>query len=146
MTAIAWDGKTLAADRRITSNYSIGTPVTKIFRSGNDELIACYGPLALSLAIKDWYLNDLLPENFPAFDAEYSPGILVIRKGRTNLEYLRFPYPIHYKFKDHLSGGGAHESVMALLRAGLPSESAVYYASQVNAFCGDGIDALTFED
>lgn len=65
MTVIAWDGHSLAADRRSLDHRGRVLTLTKIFRAPGGELMAGTGESAVFHELKDWYLQGAKPEAFP---------------------------------------------------------------------------------
>ena len=64
MSVIAWDGNTLAADKRASSGTLIGT-TTKIFRIDQATLCGYTGDAAFGEQMVAWYKAGAHPEAFP---------------------------------------------------------------------------------
>ena len=65
MTIIAWDGRTLAADKQSESSGKIST-VTKIIRLSTGEVLAWTGDHDSGLLMAKWYANGADIEKWPA--------------------------------------------------------------------------------
>lgn len=142
MTVIAWDGRTLAADKQATCSGLIRT-VTKIHRFG-DLLVAGSGDLDRAEASFLWVKNGRDPDAFPrpASDTDYV-DLLVIEGGRT-LKYERTPQPL--VFEDaHFAMGSGRDYAIAAMHLGLSARDAVLLASKFDSGCGNGIDTLELE-
>lgn len=81
MTVIAWDGKTLAADKRAVASGLIGT-TTKIRRIG-DLLVGIAGNFSAGMEMLEWVAQGRQREACPAVqrDEDRSCGCLVIEGG-----------------------------------------------------------------
>jgi 20S proteasome alpha/beta subunit len=144
LSVIAWDGKTLAADKRA----SFGTTIcvtTKIFRSG-DALIAYAGDASFGNEMRAWFDRGAHPEDFPASnrDKDDWAGLLVIRKGQPIARYERTPYPVLFEDK-RFSIGSGREFALAAMHLGKTAAEAVEVAIELDSGCGNGIDTLTLE-
>ena len=145
MSVIAWDGKTLAADKRASFGTTIHT-TTKIFHSG-DALVAYAGDASFGEEMRAWYGRGAKPEDFPVSnrDKEDWAGLLVIRRGRPIARYERTPYPV--LFEDTLFAiGSGREFALAAMHLGKTAREAVEVAIALDSGCGNGIDTRTFEE
>ena len=142
MTVIAWDGKTLAADRLSTNGGLRGT-VTKIFRAG-DCLVGGSGEFAFVLAMVDWVKKGRDPATFPADQRNkdnWQP-ILVIEKDGTHSLYDQTPFPVRHE-QPYIALGSGRDFAMAAMYLRKSAVEACEVAIALNAGCGNGIDTLT---
>lgn len=144
MTVIAWDGKTLAADKRANYGDMICT-VTKIFRVG-DLLVGGAGDVSFVLAMVDWIRKGRVPLDFP--NAQISKDdwqpVLVIEADGTPSLYERTPFPARYE-QSNIAIGSGREFARAAMHLGKTAVEAVQCACDLNSGCGNGIDVLTLE-
>lgn len=56
MTTVAWDGKVLAADRRLSFGSIQGAEVTKIVKNKKGELCGAAGTMTLADGFRRWFL------------------------------------------------------------------------------------------
>lgn len=140
MTTIAWDGKTLAADRMCTDGNQKFS-VTKITKHG-DELIGYSGGLSRCKEILEWYTGERKPTDFPkGADDDYSE-LFVVRDGKVFLYGDKNPIePEESKFA--VGSGAAY--ALAAMHCGLDAEGAIEVASKFDPGTGLGVDALTWE-
>ena len=144
MTVIAWDGTTLAADRRACMGSLVAT-TTKIFRvrgclvgySGD----ACFGEEVLA-----WFRAGEDPATFPACqrDKDDYAVLLVIRPNGKVQRYERTPHPVSFDSRCHATGSG-RDFAMAAMHLGLSAAEAVEVASKLACDCGDGFDTLRLD-
>lgn len=141
MTCVAWDGKTLAADKRATSNGLIST-VTKIYRVG-DLLVGGSGEPAFIGAMLEWIRAGRAPANFPASqrDKDDWQPILVIERGVSPALYERTPHPIRFE-QGHVAIGSGRDYARAAMHLGCTARAAVEVAIALDCGCGNGIDTL----
>lgn len=142
MTCIAWDGKTLAADKRATYGGMICT-VTKIFRVYG-LLVGGSGELPFILAMVEWVRNGRKAEDFPASqrDKDDWQAVLVIEADGTPLLYERTLFPVRYE-QQHIAIGSGREYARAAMYCGKSAREAVEVACALDSGCGNGIDVLT---
>lgn len=145
MTVIAWDGKTLAADRRAGVSGTIRT-TTKIMRHPRKrELLGIAGSLVDGLEVRHWYLTSADPEKFPATCRQadnFARLIVVSSEGVFCFEGS--PIPIKFEGR-HAAFGSGSDFAMAAMHMGRTAEQAVEVACALSYECGDGIDLLEFE-
>lgn len=150
MTCIAWDGKTLAADRRCCYGTTIAE-TTKIHRVG-DVLVGGSGDLSFVLAVIEWVRNGRKPDAYPDSQKhkdDWQP-VLVIEADGTSSLYERTPYPIRYenvKVDGPASGtgiaiGSGRDYARAAMYLGLTAKEAVEVACALDSSCGNGVDTL----
>lgn len=147
MTIIAWDGKTLAADKRAT--YSgLARTVTKISRTHKGELVAFSGDFDMGVALVQWYVGDGYAERYP--NNKDNNGIMktqmmVIRLDGTICIYEREPVPMTFTDPQTAMGSG-RDYAMAAMHLGCTAVQAVQVACDLDIFCGNGIDTLQLND
>ena len=141
MTVIAWDGKTLAADRQSSYGGMI-CAVTKIHRVG-DLLVGGSGDLAFVLEMIEWVRGGRVISEFPAAQRTKDDwqSILVVERDGTTSIYERTAFPIRYEEKAVVIGSG-REFARAALHLGFDSVKAVETAIALSDGCGVGIDTL----
>jgi hypothetical protein len=144
VSVIAWDGHTLAADKRASLGTLIRT-TTKIFRHA-DALLAYAGDAVFGEEMRAWFMRGAKPEDFPASnrDKDDWAGLLVIRKGEI-LRYERTPYPLQFEDKQFAIGCG-RDFALAAMHLGKTAREAVEVAIALDSGCGNGIDTLTLEE
>lgn len=142
MTCIAWDGKTLAADKRADIGGAHNT-TTKIYRVG-EALVGFSGDAAIGRAMLDWYRAGADPLKFPDCqkDRDKCCSFLVIKNGRVSkYEHTAFPFDIE---NEQTAMGSGRDYARAAMYLGKTATEAVAVASLFDPGCGNGIDTLTF--
>lgn len=141
MSVIAWDGKTLAADKRASVGTLICT-TTKIFRIG-EALVAYAGSASFGEEMVAWFTAGAKPEQFPAgqrSDDDWS-GLLVIRRDRPIEKYERTPHAVRFEDNQFAIGCG-RDFALAAMHLGKTAREAVEVAIHFDSGCGNGIDTL----
>ncbi len=142
MTVIAWDGKTLCADKRATS-ADMPVTVTKIFRL-EQGLVGFDGDLTSGMALLNWFKKGCIPNEFiydaQKDDTKWCYAVLIT----PDKEIKRFGYhPYPYIVEDgFFAVGSGRDYAMAALHCGKTSREAVEIACRYNVGCGNGIDEL----
>jgi hypothetical protein len=144
MTVIAWDGHTLAADRRSTSGQTVQA-VTKIHRYGK-ELLAVCGNFSVGQEMLAWYRGGALPDQFPASNRSLDQGaaLIVIQPNGDVQKFESGPYPFRIE-GGFAAFGCADQAALAVMALGFSAKRAVEIACMFNNGCGDGIDTLELE-
>lgn len=140
MTVIAWDGRTLAADKRATSGGGIARTVTKIQRHG-DALLALTGNWDKAVEVREWWKAGAEPAAFPAEGRKDEATLIVIQPGRI-VTYCSGPYPMEIEAKAVAFGSG-RDYAEAAMYLGQSAVCGVEIACHFQTDCGNGIDALT---
>lgn len=144
MTCIAWDGTTLAADKRATIG-SLYRTTTKIHRVGS-MLVGYSGAGAQVREMLAWARGGFKKSAFPEIqrDSENSIALLVIRPKGLVLVYEHTPHPIEYEDKQFAIGSG-RDFALAAMYLGKSAKDAVFIAAEFDPGCGGGVDTLCFE-
>jgi ATP-dependent protease HslVU (ClpYQ) peptidase subunit len=142
MTVIAWDGHTLAADKR--AGTDMPRTVTKIYLARNGSLVGFTGFAHGDMEMLAWFNNGAKPDDFPQIhrDEAKSSHMLEITPEGQIRTYANGPYPATLEDKFHAMGSG-RDFAMAAMHLGQTAEQAVAVAIALSAGCGNGIDTLT---
>jgi hypothetical protein len=142
MTVIAWDGKTLAADRMVVMGGSKRS-ATKIHKIGED-LFGTSGCMPIGVARIDWVRSGMNPDTFPrsSGDDEWGQMLRITPDGRVMLYNLN-GIPMEFDKKPFAIGCGA-DFALAVMHLGCVAAHAVQVACDLNSECGMGIDTLEF--
>jgi ATP-dependent protease HslVU (ClpYQ) peptidase subunit len=144
MTTIAWDGKTLAADKRLDLNGLV-VSTTKIARH-NNILIGAAGYIASTQALINWIIKGANENDFPksqSDDQRWCSNIVVIDNKIFAYEMTPYPFEIHDKF--YAIGSGRDYAISAM-HFGKSAIEAVQFASIFNLGTGSEVDSLTLQD
>lgn len=142
MTCIAWDGKTLAADKLAGDQWTKFGITTKIHRVGG-HLVGLAGIASLNREMLSWFAAGAKPEDFPArqkVEADCS-SMLVVNPDGSHTIYQAGPFPMLYESRYAAIGSGK-EAAAAVMELGFGAKKAVEIASRVCAGCGNGMDVL----
>lgn len=145
MSVIAWDGVTLAADKRATFGGNLILTTTKIKRVG-DWLVGYAGGADFGEQMVAWFRDGADPDKFPASqrDKDDWAGMLVVGHGAPIRRYERTPYPIFFEDRCIAIGSG-RDFAMAAMHLGCDARRAVEVACALDSGCGNGVDTLTME-
>lgn len=138
MTCIAWDGKTLAADKAST-NAGFRSTVTKIYRVG-DSIVALVGTESALMAGLAWLRGARNPHEYPECMKTTDSAMWEIRRG----DFLRYeggPYPARVE-SPYLATGSGRDYALAAMYLGHDARRAVEVACALDNACGNGIDTL----
>lgn len=144
MTCIAWDGRTLCADRRACNGGIINT-VTKIHRVGA-VLCGGSGELSFVSVMLEWVRGGRDIEKFPKSQMDkddWQPFLVVEADGTTSI-YERTPHPNRYE-QSHVAIGSGRDLARAAMHLGKSSREAVEVAIALDSGCGNGIDELRLQ-
>lgn len=139
MTVIAFDGKTLAADKLATMGGGIGRAVTKIARHG-DALLAITGSWDVGAEMREWWRAGADPVAFPVKAREDLATLIVFHAGRI-LVYASGPFPMEMVAQQCAFGSG-RDYAEAAMYLGKSAREAVEVACVFQTDCGLGVDVL----
>lgn len=146
MTVIAWDGHTLAADKR-GENSSFARTVTKIRRFPDGSIGGCSGDAHDAAELLDWYASGANPDALPArqkADKDSATALLVVTRKGELLHFNGGAFPITIEDKTFAMGCGRDYAITAM-HLGKTAREAVEVACLFDLGCGNGIDTLTLE-
>ena len=144
MTCIAWDGVTLAADKRGTF-AGLARTVTKIFRVG-ERLVAVAGNCAEGMDMLDWIRGGRVAADFPPAQRDEKTWATVVLISHDGVElYERTPSPIKIEDRYFATGAG-RDYALAAMHLGKSAREGVEVACHFDVSCGNGIDTLTLEE
>lgn len=145
MTVIAWDGKTLAGDKR-TNFGGLHATTTKVHRLPGGALVGCAGNAAQIGEMIHWLGAGADPDKMPAVqrDPKECVSALVISPDGKVLQYENTPHPIRIENGQWAIGSGRDFALAAML-LGRDAIDAVKVSIAFDGGCGNGIDALTLD-
>lgn len=143
MTVIAWDGETLAGDKR-TNFGGLHATTTKVQRLPDGGIVGCAGNTAQIWEMVHWLAQGADPEKLPAIqrDAKECVTMLVVSRCGDLWQYENSPYPIRIENKQWAIGSG-RDFAIAAMRLGQTAAQAVALACELDMGCGNGVDALS---
>lgn len=144
MTVIAWDGKSLAADKRALTGGGLIRTTTKIFSVLHGLALAGYaGDADAGEEVLAWFADGAQPEKFPASqrDRDNWSGLLVVWNDGRIWKFERGPYPIKFA-PQHFAVGSGRDFALMAMHLGKSAREAVELASIFDSGCGNGVDEL----
>jgi ATP-dependent protease HslVU (ClpYQ) peptidase subunit len=143
MTVVAWDGRTLAADKRATG-AGMKSTATKIHRLP-DGLVGFSGGGAHAAELLNWFFGARNPDTYPRRDDDEGAGSLMINSAGAVFMYsANSPFPERIEDPFFARGSG-RDYAMAAMHLGCDSRRAVEVACAFDVYCGNGIDTLELE-
>ena len=149
MTVIAWDGKQLAADRRISFGNLSGGRV-KIFRLLDHNLkhilVGACGSSSDSQDFLHWISAGQKIEDWPTHlkEKDNTFSAMVIDKDKQIYLYEASPHPTVIEQPFWAIGSGRDFAITAM-HCGKSAYEAVEIAVIYDVYCGNGIDCLEFK-
>lgn len=141
MTCIAWDGKTLAADKLCSDGGAL-CAVKKIYRI-DGLLVGGAGEVAFIGAMLEWVRTGRDPSAFPDSQRnkdDWQP-FLVIELDGTPSMYDRTPHPVRFE-QTCVALGSGRDFARTAMHMGRTAREAVEIAIALDKHCGIGIDTL----
>ena len=138
MTTVAWDGKTLAADKRATIGGT-RTTITKLRRGKGGNLVGVSGTASLMEAIFAWLCDGGKKPEAQEDRSDWCGVIEIDPDGRC------FKHERWGKFQieaPYFAVGSGSDLALAAMSLGCDAAKAVEVASQFDTASGDGVDAL----
>ena len=143
MSVIAWDGRTVAADRQVTEG-DIPHLCRKIFRLRGGDIVAFVGDMRHGLELVAWFKAGGHVRAYPKARKSDSATLIVFQTGGHVFEFDGGPQkmPVPDKFMAWGSGKGPALGAMAM---GADARRALKIASRYNSACGMGVTVLTVQ-
>lgn len=140
MTVIAWDGKTLAADKAATS-VGFSNTVTKIYRVPAG-LVGFAGNGDAAMQLLRWFREGMKPEDWPECQkGDSRADAIFINKDAQVFGFGSSPWPQRNENVQNAMGSG-RDYALAAMHLGYDSRRAVEVAIALDNDCGCGIDTL----
>lgn len=141
MTTIAWDGSTLAADRRVNFGGVTDAKTTKIVQRADGALAASSGSSSLGAAFKRWFLDGENGER-PALDkgTENASGLIIRPSGVLIVHDVSGWYEAEAGF---YALGSGWEIALGAMAMGATAEQAVRVAAKFDGNTGGDVDTLS---
>jgi ATP-dependent protease HslVU (ClpYQ) peptidase subunit len=140
VTVVAWDGKTLAADRQAT-RASMVRAVRKVFRLRGGELVGICGLEAAGRELIRWYEEGQDPAKYPPMQNTSDWARLIVIRSKEILEFEQRPVPLRVR-EGFFAWGSGSDFAMGAMATGASAVEAVRIASRFSADCGLGIDVV----
>lgn len=140
MTVIAWDGKTLAADKMACA-AGYGYTVTKVHRLRDGAIVAFSGDGDGAMALLAWLNAAQNPVAYPEQQKDNDTSALVVKPDGSVWSYGKTPYPQRIECKSYAMGHG-RDFALAAMHLGKSAKEAVEVACALDVYCGNGVDAL----
>ena len=145
MSVVAWDGKTLAADRQAT-NADMRVKVSKAMRLQSGSIAAFTGDLEQGLILVRWYQDGACRDKWPAFQrsSDWTRLIIADRYDQSSsvvLIYEKEPEPQTFDER-FMAWGSGRDLAMGAMAMGADAKRAVEIASMYNVYCGGGVDVF----
>lgn len=142
MTTIAFDGETLAADRKMADRYN----VQKIFKVPQGYAAGC-GDYDYVVEIVEWLANGADRNNLPTLkdknddDEAAAEVIIVTPKGK--VIWLSWPFLRMVRLSEKkVAYGSGGDIALGAMAAGASAKQAVAIACRFDPDTGQGIDAV----
>lgn len=139
MTTIAWDGRTLCADRQLTAS-GVRYETTKAHRLPDGSLFASCGSLENNAAVRHYLCGGEKPiiDKDEDFD-----GVLIKPDGSAWMLNKRLqPIPIE---SPYFSTGSGRDFALLAMRMGKSAREAVEIAAELDIWTGMGVTELRLE-
>lgn len=140
MTVIAWDGKTLAADRMMEMGGG-KFPITKIQRLPDGTLIGSAGDTPRSMQLAEWVGGGCAAGQLPAPQGDMYARVLHITADGKVVIYANNDQPIIVE-QPFMAIGSGQDYANTAMHLGYSAQQAVAIACELCASCGMGIDTL----
>ena len=140
MTTIAWDGRTLAGDRRGNA-AGMAYEVCKLRRTGDGRLLGFSGDIGVGMLMLDWL--DRGGTRPPQQDSDRWATLLEITPDGACWCHGR---DAHWRIEQPFFAiGSGRDFVLAAMALGRTAMEAVDLAARFDTGTGNGVDALALE-
>lgn len=140
MTCIAFDGKSIAADRQ-ASNGNTKRATTKLFRLADGSIATMSGLIAHARTRLRWYEAGAKIEDWPTFDGDDYVCLIVWNKD--GLRYWEDGPVAETVEHGFWAFGSGRDFAIAAMACGKSAREAVEIACQFDTGCGLGVDVMT---
>jgi ATP-dependent protease HslVU (ClpYQ) peptidase subunit len=136
MSVVAWDGKTLAADKQGTIG-DVAITVTKLWKLNDGTVLGGVGDAFEAIGLRDWYMAGADPAEF---DPENETILIVAKDGECKfLAQLPVFMPVEDPF---MAWGAGADIALGAMMMGAGAVRAVGIVCGINVACGCGVDSF----
>lgn len=139
MTTIAWDGKTLAADRRVSYGSISDAKTTKIVKTKHG-LCGTAGNTSLGSAFKRWFAQGEKGDPPPLEKNGEAATAFIIRSSGVRLHYDMYGW--HEVDPGRFAIGSGWELATGAMESGKSAVEAVQIAAKLDGCTSNEIDVL----
>jgi len=142
MSVIAWDGKTVAADKQATC-AGLNLTATKLRRLPH-AVIAWAGEQDSGEAMAQWFVNGADPAKWPTCQADKDLWCrLIVFHDNGTVETCE-RQPVFFPMEDKIMAwGSGRDYALGAMARGATAREAVEIACRFDTGCGMGIDELS---
>ena len=143
MSIVAWDGKSIAADKMSISD-GMCTTVTKIVRLDDGRVAAWVGETSIGLALLEW-IKTGNPDKWPVTQRTENWACLIVANWDGVIFYEREPFAqeVHEPF---MAWGSGRDFAIGAMAMGANAKQAVEIANTFSTTCGNGIRCFNLID
>lgn len=145
MTTIAWDGRTLAADRAAWiggAKYRVRKVHRVKHATRGDLLVGLCGDGGFAEAVLEWLRGGAHPGEYPERDKTYTVALIVARGRKVWRLDSKLRWQRSYG-RIHATGAGA-EMALGAMEVGATARRAIRVVMKHSDYAGIGIDAVAF--
>jgi hypothetical protein len=145
VTVIAYDGRYVAADRRVTTDSGMIGVSCKLDIHEQQVLTTC-GPSDHGEALVIWFKDGKNPAAFPfPKHGEREAYLYVFGKDQPVMCFQTWPAPVLFAMREFAAGTGGDVARTAL-HLGRDAREAVRLANELNCYCGGGVDYIDLHE
>jgi ATP-dependent protease HslVU (ClpYQ) peptidase subunit len=144
LTCIAWDRKSVAADKQ-ASNSGLRHRTTKLRRISSGEVLAWTGDQDSGEMVAKWYEDGADPARWPECQKDkdsWSRLIVVSATGAKVFERQPIATAVE---DDFMAWGSGRDFAIGAMARGASAREAVEVAMEFDNCCGLGVDAVDFQ-
>ena len=144
MSIIAYDGKTIAADKQATY-ADVKETTYKIKKLANGDIVGFTGTLSKALMLVKWYEDGSSPKKYPKFqEGDDWIRFVVFKTNGKILYYESTSEPIEV-LEEKIAFGCGRDLALGAMEMGADAVTAVKVASKYSVYCGMGVDSFEFK-
>jgi ATP-dependent protease HslVU (ClpYQ) peptidase subunit len=144
MSIIAWDGKSIVADKMAVC-CGMQSIITKLFKLDHWKVIGVVGDLAQGLILIEWYKGGMDKDAWPEFQKGDDFTYLIVADSKGVVFYEQQPIAVQIEDDFHAWGSG-RDFAMAAMYMGADAKKAVEAACHFDVNCGNGIDEFVLNE
>lgn len=141
MTTIAWDGESIAADRRVcgSSIMSLG----KLFKLPDGSVLAGAGDYAEVVEVVAWVMGGCDPDARPRFSENSEGSSLLLARPDGKAYWLTWPYLRQVEINEPFAAEGSGcQFALGAMAMGATARRAVQIAAKFDPFTGGGVNVI----